>query len=83
VFSYLHGFIVKINHTTLTLNIPQTRYRTIDGSVPEVGDIVALDQGFTFPDGKPGCVVYGIGKDGSYRYEAEVYESEIGDDINT
>ena len=74
---------MKTKRSTLALSIPKTRYRTIDGSVPEVGDIVTLDQGFTFPDGKPGCVVYGTSKDGNYRYEAEVYESELGDDINT
>ena len=52
----------------------------MDGSVPKVGDVVVLDQGFTFPDGKPGCLVYGINETGEYRYEAEVYESELGND---
>ena len=52
----------------------------MDGSVPKVGDVVVLDQGFTFPDGKPGCLIYGISEEGKCRYEAEVYESELGND---
>lgn len=74
---------MEIKIATLIAAIPEVRFRSIDGSVPKVGNVIALDQGFTFPEGKPGCLVYGIGKDGKYRYEAEVYESEIGDDINT
>ena len=68
---------------TLISKIPAERFRSIDGSVPEIGDVIALDQGFTFPDGKPGCLVYGMDQDGKDIYEAEVYELEIGDDIIT
>ena len=57
--------------------------RSIDGSVPKVSDVVVLDQGFTFPDGKAGCLVYGINEAGEYCYEAEVYESELGHDSHS
>ena len=74
---------MEIKKATLIAKIPDKRFRSIDGSVPEVGDVIALDQGFTFPDGKPGCLVYGLDKEGNIRFEAEVYESEIGDDFST
>ena len=48
-----------------------------DGSTPTVGDIVELDQGFTFPDGKPGGMVYCASSDGNIKWGADVYESEI------
>lgn len=63
--------------------IPEDRFRSLDGSAPEIGDLIELDQGFTFSDGRPGSLVYGVDSEGKYRYEAEVYETEIGDDINT
>jgi hypothetical protein len=66
---------------TLIAAIPEERFRSIDGSTPKIGDIIALDQGFTFPDGEAGCLVYGLNQGGKYIYEAEVYESEIGDDV--
>jgi len=65
----------------LIAQIPAERVHSIDGSVPKIGDIVVLDQGFTFPDGKPGCLVSCMDPDGKFRWEAEVYESEIGNDI--
>jgi hypothetical protein len=68
---------------TLIAQIPAERFRSMDGSVPAIGDVIELDQGFTFPDGEPGVLVYCMGKNGKYKYEAEVYESEIGDDIKT
>ena len=68
---------------TLIAKIPDKRFRTIDGSVPEISDIIVLDQGFTFPDGEPGCLIYGIDEEGKFRFEGEVYEIEIGDDIDT
>jgi hypothetical protein len=40
-----------------------------------------LDQGFTFDDGLPGVLVYCVSSDGITRWSAEVYETEIGDDI--
>ena len=48
-----------------------------DGSTPIVGDIVELDQGFTFPDGRPGGMVYCMRSDGHIRWGADVYDSEI------
>ena len=74
---------MEVKRAILKAKIPEARFRSINGSVPEVGDVAALDQGFTFPDGQPGCLVYGISEEGKGRYEAEVYESELGDDINT
>jgi len=40
-----------MKRATLIAEIPAERFRSIDGSVPEIGDVIALDQGFTFPDG--------------------------------
>ena len=65
----------------LIAEIPSSRFSSYDGSTPQVGDVVQLDHGFTFPDGEPGCLVYFVGKDGKYRWGAEVYESEIGPDV--
>ena len=48
-----------------------------DGSTPQIGDIVELDQGFTFPDGRPGCSVYCVAADGHIKWSADVLESEI------
>ncbi len=48
-----------------------------DGSIPAIGDIVELDQGFTFPDGKPGGMVYCKTTQGVTKWGADVYESEI------
>jgi hypothetical protein len=73
---------MKIIKATLIAKIPQERFRSIDGSKPEIGDIIMLDQGFTFPDGESGCLVYGLNKKCGFRYEAEVYEYEIGANIN-
>jgi hypothetical protein len=65
----------------LIANIPPTRFHSIDGSTPKIGDVVVLDQGFTFPDGEPGALVYCMGQCGEFRWQAEVYASEIGPDI--
>jgi len=67
----------------LTAQIPPTRFRSFDGSSPQIGDLVVLDQGFTFPDGMPGGLVYCMDQGGKYKWEAEVYESEIGPEIPT
>ena len=48
-----------------------------DGSKPQIGDIVQLDQGFTFPDGKPGVMVYCVTPDGQTKWGADVYGSEL------
>ena len=48
-----------------------------DGSIPKVGDIVVLDQGFTFPDGRPGGTVCCLRADGGVAWGADVYITEI------
>lgn len=67
--------------TTLIAKIPQHRFCSFDGSTPEIGDLVEVDQGVTFPDGQPGCIVYSRNANGDCRYEAEVYEYELGEDV--
>lgn len=75
--------ITQSQYASLTKRWPSYHDEARDGSVPEVSDVVVLDQGFTFSDGKPGCIVYGINEEGKYRYEAEVYESELGHDSHS
>ena len=65
----------------LIAEIPSSRFTSPDGTEPRIGDVVQLDQGFTFPDGEPGCLVHLVRKDGHLGYEAMAYESEIGPDI--
>ena len=48
-----------------------------DGSAPRVGDIVELDHGFTFPDGRPGGIVVCRAPDGHFKWSADVLDSEI------
>jgi len=48
-----------------------------DGSSPKAGDVVQLDQGFTFPDGRSGGTVYCVAQDGGIKWGADVYDSEI------
>ena len=59
--------------------IPPDRYRVLSGNSmsPMIGDVVNLDQGYTSDDGQPMVLVYCLHGDGSYRYEAEVYEVEL------
>lgn len=66
---------------TLIVQIPPERFRSFDGSVPKIGDIICLDQGFTFPNGNAGCLVYCAGENGTFKWEAELYEFEIGDNL--
>jgi hypothetical protein len=63
----------------LIANVPSDRvYESCgDGSQPRIGDIVQLDQGFTFPDGKPGGMAYCMTSDGRTKWGADLYESEI------
>lgn len=63
----------------LTAPVPSNRiHRSCgDGSSPIVGDIVQLAQGFTFPDGKPGGMVYCLGQDGRAKWGVDVYDSEV------
>jgi hypothetical protein len=72
---------MPMKRATLIAQIPAERVHSIDGSIPKIGDIVVLDQGFTFPDGKPGGLVFCMDEEGKLRWEAEVYESEIGGNI--
>jgi surface antigen len=48
-----------------------------DGSIPKVGDIVVLDHGFTFPDGRQGGTVCCKREDGHVAWGADVYVTEI------
>lgn len=56
----------------LVAKIPSERFHSMDGSAPQIGDIVTLDHGFTFP-----AMVACIGQSGETKWEAEVLESEI------
>ena len=67
----------------LVANIPENRFSSVAGRVPKIGDVIIIDQGFTFPDGKAGCLVYFHEQNGNLEYEAEVYETEVGENINT
>jgi hypothetical protein len=69
------------NKVILIAHIPEHRFHSYDGSTQHISDVILLDQGLTFPDGQLGCLEYGIDKNGNLRYEAEVYEHEIGDDV--
>jgi len=64
-------------------SIPSSRYRIMleNTEPPRKGDIVTLDQGFTNAEGKAMVLVYCIEEKGTSRYEAEVYESELGPDL--
>jgi hypothetical protein len=63
----------------LLVELPADRYRLLTPAcrAPRVGDVLALDQGFTGPDGLPMVLAYfpDLGHDA--LYEAEVYESEL------
>lgn len=61
----------------LLSHVPAERVNQTDGSVPEPGDIVVLDHGFNFHDGKPGGLVVCLHPNGTLKYEIEVYESDL------
>jgi hypothetical protein len=63
----------------LLANIPAARVeKTVgDGSAPNVGDIVELDQGFTGLDGEPMGMVVCYNADRSIRWAGDVLDSEI------
>ena len=67
----------------LLIAIPSDRYRIImeNTQPPKKGDIVTLDQGFTDAEGNEMVLVYCIDENGTWLYEAEVYESEITQNI--
>ena len=72
------------NHRAkLLVDLPADRYRLLSkkGRVPRAGDEVVLDQGFTSPDGLPMVLAYFPSFGRSCDYEAEVYESELGPDL--
>ena len=66
----------------LLVQLPVGRYRihTSEGRTPQIGDEVVLDQGFTSPEGLPMVLVYFPALGESY-YSADVYESELGPDL--
>jgi hypothetical protein len=65
-------------YARLLVELPATRYRTLspEGRIPQIGDLVVLDQGFTGSDGRPKVLAYFPGLIGSL-YEAEIDESEL------
>ena len=68
----------EIPRAKLISEIPKERYRSSEStSIPKVGDILELDQGFTSEDGKPMVLAYHPISGGKDSYEAELYESEI------
>ncbi len=71
---------IESNHRAkLLVELPAERYRFLSpvGRVPRVGDVLALDQGFTGPDGLPMVLAYFPGFGNDSLYVAEVYESEL------
>jgi hypothetical protein len=64
----------------ITKEIPIARVDLTLGdqqSVPQVGDIVELDQGFTLPTGESAGIVVCHNSDGTVRWVADVLESEM------
>jgi hypothetical protein len=58
-------------------NIDPSRVEPRSSRAPMVGDIVVLDQGTTGPNGEPMGLVYCMNPDGSVRWGALVFDSEI------
>ena len=75
----LNRILQATSQARLLRAIPADRCRLGPGAsaLPEAGDIVKLDQGFTGPNGKPMGLVYGVDDAGNHLFEAEVYDSEI------
>jgi hypothetical protein len=64
----------------LLVEVPASRYRVLtqEGRTPRVGDAVALDQGYTCPDGLPMVLAYFPATLAEpCLYGIEVYESEL------
>jgi hypothetical protein len=64
----------------LRVAIPQERVDRTQGdgvSLPKAGDIVELDQGFTGLRGESMGIVVCINADGSTRWVADAFESEL------
>ena len=53
------------------------RVRSVDGTFPKTGDVVVLDQGFIFPDGRAGGLVCFLGPDGKVCWEAQAHDTEL------
>jgi hypothetical protein len=66
----------------LLVQLPADRYRILSpgGRAPQIGDEVVLDQGFTSPDGLPMVLAYFPALVAA-SYSAEIYESELGPDL--
>ena len=73
----------EVPRAELLNSIPSSRYRNLleNTDPPKQGDIVNLDQGFTSQDGQAMVLVYCNDEKGTSRYEAEVYESELGPNL--
>jgi hypothetical protein len=67
----------------LLVDLPADRYRilTPGGRAPVAGDEVVIDQGFTSPDGLPMVLAYFPALGAASQYEADVYESELGPNL--
>jgi hypothetical protein len=67
----------------LLVDLPVDRYRILSpsGRAPLAGDEVALDQGFTSPNGLPMVLAYFPAIGAASHYEADVYESELGPEL--
>jgi hypothetical protein len=64
----------------LIAEIPIERVDLTSGdrsSLPAIGDIVDLDQGFTGPNGEPMGTIYCVNSDGSVRWAADAFDSEL------
>ena len=67
----------------LLVDLPADRYRILSssGRAPVAGDELVLDQVFTSPDGLPMVLAYFPALGEASHYEADVYESELGPDL--
>lgn len=48
-----------------------------DGSTPQIGDIVELDQGFTMSGGQQAGIVVCSARDGRVKWVADVLDAEL------
>ena len=46
-------------------------------SLPAIGDIVDLDQGFTGPNGEPMGMIYCVDENGKIHWTADAFDSEL------
>lgn len=73
------SIIQKMPKARLLVAIPPERVDVDSGTgrLPQAGDLVLVDQGFTFPDGLGGCLVRCVDDYGFMQYEAEAYNTEL------